>query len=131
VYNWSSIKDIKLTPGLKGPFIIERPVGEVWYRITRAGSLNKNMPRIVHVQSLKPVLNRPNLDDPGEVKFNNNNQESAFPMPTLDTQESTTIPVLNTQENTTSILPFNTQKNNENQPSRHRRPPTWLKDYIV
>lgn len=39
-YNWHSMKGTKLTPGFKGPFVIEHPVGEVCYKITRADSPN-------------------------------------------------------------------------------------------
>lgn len=67
-YNWHSINDTKLTLSFKGPFVIEHPVGKVFYKITRADASNKKKSRIVHVQSIKPAQHRPNLTI--QVRFN-------------------------------------------------------------
>lgn len=70
-YNWPLASDSKLSPKYKGPFTIENAVGKVCYKIKKfdQSNLKKKDTRVVHVQSLKPYINRPNLDDPGNIAF--------------------------------------------------------------
>lgn len=69
-YKWPLASDSKLSPRYKGPFIIENLVGKVCYKIKRADQSNKKKDtRVVHIQALKPFLDRPSLDDPGNISF--------------------------------------------------------------
>lgn len=69
-YEWPLTSDSKLPPKYKGPFVIENSVGKVCYKIKKADqSEKKKDTRIVHIQSLKPFLDKPNLDDPGSIEF--------------------------------------------------------------
>lgn len=111
-YNWHSTNDTKLTPSFKGPFFIEHPVGKVCYKITRADASNKKNSRIVHVQFLKLAQHRPNLDDPGEIQFENNNQHSPPTSLTDNVQISSPTQIIDNKVN----------DNNK----RTRKTPTWL-----
>ncbi|CAI6354043.1 unnamed protein product [Macrosiphum euphorbiae] len=116
-YNWQSTNDTKLSPNFKGPFVIEHPVGKVCYKITRADATNKKHSRIVHVQSLKPAQYRPNLDDPGEIQFEENNQQSPPTSLTDNIQINSPTPTIDTKVNSIT--------------KRTRKTPSWLKDYII
>lgn len=116
-YNWLSTNDTKLTPNFKGPFVIVHLVGKVCYKITRADATNKNHSRIVHVQSLKPVQYRPNLDDPGEIQFEDINQQSPPTSLTDNIQINPPTPTIDTKVNNIN--------------KRTRKTLSWLKDYIV
>jgi len=116
-YNWQSTNDTKLTPNFKGPFVIEHPVGKVCYKITRADATNKKHSRIVHVQSLKPAQYRPNLDDPGEIQFEDINQQSPSTSLTDNIQTNSPTPTIDTKVNNVN--------------KRTRKTPAWLKDYVV
>lgn len=70
------------------------------------------------MQSLKPAQNRPNLDDPGEMQFENNTEPSPPSTPISENaQVNTPTPTIDTCANV----------NNQ----RICKPPTWLKYYIV
>lgn len=70
-YNWPLASDSKLSPKFKGPFVIENKVGEVCYKIrkTDQSDSKKKDTRVVHIQTLKPFVSRPNLEDPGCISF--------------------------------------------------------------
>jgi hypothetical protein len=68
-YEWPLTSDSKLSPKYKGPLVIENSVGKVCYKIKKADQIKKKDTRIAHIQSLKPFFDRPNLDDPGSIEF--------------------------------------------------------------
>ncbi|KAL4126763.1 hypothetical protein QTP88_010972 [Uroleucon formosanum] len=79
-------------------------IGKVCYKITRADATNKKHSRIVHVQSLKPAHYRPNLDDPGEIQFEDNNQQSPPTSLTDNIQINSPTPTIDTKVNKRSAL---------------------------
>lgn len=70
-YNWPLASDSKLSSKYKGPFVIENKVGEVCYKIKKIDQTNskKKDTIVVHIQTLKAFLSRPNLEDPGSISF--------------------------------------------------------------
>ncbi|GFQ86887.1 uncharacterized protein TNCT_639681 [Trichonephila clavata] len=57
LYNWPKQGDHKLSPILKGPFVIVRPVGAVCYEIKSTTPGNKVL-KVVHVQHLRLYFKR-------------------------------------------------------------------------
>lgn len=118
-YNWPSVSDTKLSPRYKGPFVIENPIGKVCYKIKNADQLEKKKKdtRVVHVQSLKPFLNRPNLDDPRHISFEE-----------TDEPEGNTNVKINTKPRKD---PIDDNLPNNSSHGRANKKPKWLGDYVT
>ncbi|GFS45949.1 uncharacterized protein TNIN_312301 [Trichonephila inaurata madagascariensis] len=57
LYDWPKQGDHKLSPIFKGPFVIVRPVGAVFYEIKSTTQQNKII-KVVHVQHLRLYFKR-------------------------------------------------------------------------
>lgn len=118
-YDHPQHTDTKLTPRFKGPYRIVQRVGNVCYRIAPVTQPSKT--QVVHVQSLRRRLTRPNFDDPGHALLSDD--DSTFTpgqpdvlVPDVSTPTPDPPPVADT------ALPVTTR------PARQRRPPPRLRD---